>query len=127
MTRSRLRRPTSKSTTTVRSFLSARAAPSAAVDVVLPTPPLPDVTTITLPIWSSPVCDCCISNKLLCPDLVAIEPELDGLPVQIGRHLFRSRVDAVDRQQLGFELAAEDTRRGIPQRARERPAAQRSI
>jgi hypothetical protein len=28
----------------------AKAAPSAAVDVVFPTPPLPDVTTTTLPI-----------------------------------------------------------------------------
>src|ERR1700751_3965223 len=46
-TRSRLRRPTSKSTTTTLSPECASAAPSAAVEVVLPTPPLPDVTTTT--------------------------------------------------------------------------------
>src|ERR1700760_1471101 len=36
--------------TTTFSPLRASAAPSAAVEVVLPTPPLPDVTTSTLPI-----------------------------------------------------------------------------
>src|SRR5580704_4430669 len=46
ITRSRLRKPTSKSTTTTFCPVRANAAPSAAVDVVLPTPPLPDVTTI---------------------------------------------------------------------------------
>src|SRR5215469_18897496 len=45
ITRSRLRRPTSKSTTTTDLPDCARAAPKAAVDVVLPTPPLPDVIT----------------------------------------------------------------------------------
>src|SRR6478736_1434358 len=43
----RLRKPTSKSTTTTRSPARAKAAPRAAVDVVLPTPPFPDVTTTT--------------------------------------------------------------------------------
>jgi hypothetical protein len=45
--RSRFRKPTSKSMTTV--FLPAWASPvaKAAEDVVLPTPPFPDVTTIT--------------------------------------------------------------------------------
>src|SRR6516165_7768636 len=45
ITRSRLRNPTSKSMTTTFSPRWASAAPSAAVDVVLPTPPLPDVMT----------------------------------------------------------------------------------
>ena len=45
ITRSRLRKPTSKSTTTTVCPPCASAAPSAAVEVVLPTPPLPDVTT----------------------------------------------------------------------------------
>ena len=48
ITRSRLRSPTSKSTTATFCPACANAAPSAAVDVVLPTPPLPDVTTTTL-------------------------------------------------------------------------------
>src|SRR5215208_2789048 len=50
ITRSRLRRPTSKSTTTTFCPPCASAAPRAAVVVVLPTPPLPDVTTNTLAI-----------------------------------------------------------------------------
>src|ERR1700674_1392531 len=54
MMRSRLRSPTSKSTTTPFFPARASAAPSAAVDVVLPTPPLPDVTTITFPISLPP-------------------------------------------------------------------------
>ncbi len=48
ITKSRLRRPTSKSTTATFCPACASAAPSAAVVVVLPTPPLPDVTTRTL-------------------------------------------------------------------------------
>src|SRR4029079_10191379 len=50
MTRSRLRNPTSKSTTATVLPDWASAAPRAAVDVVLPTPPLPDVTTRTFAI-----------------------------------------------------------------------------
>ncbi len=52
ITRSRLRSPTSKSTTATFCPACASAAPSAAVDVVLPTPPLPDVTTRTLAMLS---------------------------------------------------------------------------
>src|SRR6478609_6060848 len=47
MIRSRLRRPTSKSMTTVLCPRSARPAANAAAVVVLPTPPLPEVMTIT--------------------------------------------------------------------------------
>src|SRR5262249_45447597 len=50
ITRSRLRSPTSKSTTATFCPACANAAPSAAVDVVFPTPPLPDVTPMTLAI-----------------------------------------------------------------------------
>src|SRR3712207_7544478 len=42
-------------TTLFRSPLFARAAPMAAVDVVLPTPPLPEVTTKTLAIPAAPL------------------------------------------------------------------------
>ena len=48
MIRSRLRRPTSKSMTTVFLPRSAKPVAIAAAEVVLPTPPLPDVTTMTL-------------------------------------------------------------------------------
>ena len=47
MITSRLRRPISASTTKVRCPFSASAAPRLAVVVVLPTPPFPEVTTIT--------------------------------------------------------------------------------
>src|SRR5215207_1718968 len=48
ITRSRFRSPTSKSTTTTFCPPCASAAPRAAVEVVFPTPPLPDVTTKTV-------------------------------------------------------------------------------
>src|SRR5579863_325672 len=47
MIRSRLRKPTSKSMTTVLWPRKARPAAKAAAVVVLPTPPLPDVMTTT--------------------------------------------------------------------------------
>ena len=46
---SRLRSPTSASTSTTRAPVRASAAPTLAVVVVLPTPPLPEVTTIARP------------------------------------------------------------------------------
>jgi len=55
MIRSRLRRPTSKSMTAT--FLPRRASPVAmlALEVVLPTPPLPDVTTMISAKLASPL------------------------------------------------------------------------
>ena len=128
MTRSRLRRPTSKSTTTTFSPFCARAAPSAAEDVVLPTPPLPDVTTITLPIDLS----CLIWMRLRFSrafrlDRFAFEPDLDGLPAQIRLHVLGRLVEAVDGDQLCFELAAEDARGGVAHRASHRPPPQRAV
>jgi hypothetical protein len=67
MIRSRLRKPTSKSTTTTFSPPCASAAPSAAVDVVLPTPPLPDVTTTTSAIGNS------FASVPLCQSIAAID------------------------------------------------------
>src|SRR5690554_4551686 len=54
MTTSRLRRPTSVSMTQTFSPRRASAAPTLAVVVVLPTPPVPDVTTMALAftLWS---------------------------------------------------------------------------
>src|SRR5688572_14650490 len=49
MTTSRLRSPMSASTRATECPSCARAAPRLAVVVVLPTPPLPDVMTIALP------------------------------------------------------------------------------
>src|ERR1700676_4040321 len=102
MTRSRLRSPTSKSTTTTFCPACASAAPRAAVEVVLPTPPLPDVTTRTLPILS-PSYAVLIERRH--HDGVVLQPRLDRPPVQILVHVVRRLVPAVDRQQLGFALA----------------------
>jgi hypothetical protein len=54
MMRSRLRRPTSKSITAVLWPLSASPDANAALVVVLPTPPLPEVTTTILAMSVSP-------------------------------------------------------------------------
>src|ERR1700726_23825 len=70
-TRSRLRNPTSKSTTTTFWPSWARAAPSAAVDVVLPTPPLPDVTTNTWP-----------ASAVISPILSALRDLIDRRDIQ---------------------------------------------
>src|SRR5579872_1888870 len=124
MTRSRLRRPTSKSTTATFCPVRASAAPSAAVDVVLPTPPLPDVTTITLPIgllqrpYSFHRCDI---------EGFPGEPGLDRLVAQIRVKILGSPIIPVDRQKFRFEAAAEDARLSVPRRARHGAAAQGSV
>src|SRR5690349_19664427 len=104
MTRSRLRRPTSKSTTTAVSPPCASAAPSAAVEVVLPTPPLPDVTTRTLAIPLSPLASI---QRGQAHD-VALKPSLHGLAAQCLIHVVRGLIDPVDSHQLRVESAAED-------------------
>src|ERR1700683_937690 len=117
ITRSRLRKPTSTSTTTTFSPARASAAPSAAVEVVLPTPPLPDVTTMTLPIWSLRICVNPTRYRFNAASIhgrhhqdLAVEPSLDEPPPQRGIEILRGAVEAVDRQQLGLDLAAEDAR-----------------
>src|ERR1700732_4198766 len=107
MTRSRLRSPTSKSTTTTFCPVRASAAPSAAVDVVLPTPPLPDVTTITLPIWSPPT-----PNSIHRCDIqgLACKPGLDRPVAQLHVEVLGGSVVAVNRQKFRREARAEDAR-----------------
>src|SRR5215218_8102231 len=124
ITRSRLRRPTSKSTTTTLSPPCANAAPRAAVVVVLPTPPLPDVTTSTFAI-QTPSCDA--SALTGDPDCAALKPGLHGPPEHIRRDVVGCRVMAVDGQKLGFERAAEDARLPVARRARDRSPAQRAV
>ena len=89
MIRSRLRSPTSKSMPTTLSPPRARAAPRAAVEVVLPTPPLPDVTTRTLAI-----CIPLFHNRDF--HLFAFQPGLHRLAHQQGRHVIGCLVDAID-------------------------------
>src|SRR5438093_781865 len=102
MTRSRLRSPTSKSITTTFCPLCASAAPKAAVDVVLPTPPLPDVTTTTFPI-TIPLL---LSAERDHADRIAVEPSLDRPAAKIRFDIVRSLVQAIDGEELGFDPAA---------------------
>src|SRR5690606_9056672 len=136
MIMSRLRRPTSKSMTTVFLPAMARPAPSAAVDVVLPTPPLPDVITIVF------------ATRLLRSRWSRCRPPLsfesgslqglhhEGIVPEIGLHpLLQVRaanvvarlVEAGDRDQLGLQAGAEDARRRVAVHAGERPPAQTAI
>src|SRR5437879_161794 len=177
MMRSRFLRPTSKSTNATFLPVLATAAPSAAVEVVLPTPPLPDVTTTTLPIYPASVgvsyvgsgraghdgllhclfsCMSFSQNRRallgrhaleqlhakpvrsLRPGIqpsaerhhaqrIVVEEGLHGLAARDTFHLFRRGVPAVDGEQFGLVLAAEDACRNIAFRAGNRPAAQRAI
>src|SRR3954449_7639807 len=123
ITRSRLRRPTSKSTTATVAPCWASAAPSAAVDVVLPTPPLPDVTTRTLAILKSP---CRLIQRGNSHD-VALQPGLGRTVAQRGVDFFRGLVVAVDGEQLRLDLLAINSRGRIAVDAGHRPAAQRAV
>src|SRR6266550_8203284 len=123
ITRSRLRRPTSKSTTTTLSPFWASAAPSAAVVVVLPTPPLPDVTTRTLAI------DDLLSRLIQRGNFhgVALQPGLRRAVAERDVDFFCGLVVAVDGEQLCLDPLAVDPRIGIAVDARHRTAAQRPI
>src|SRR5262245_54973151 len=120
--RSRLRRPTSKSTTTTLSPPCASAAPRAAVDVVLPTPPLPEVTTRTLAI---PTTSSSIQSGYL--HHVAFQPGLRRPAAERLVDLLGGGVETVDGKQLGFDPVAEDARAGVAAGARHGAAAQRSV
>src|SRR6202035_2908700 len=118
-TKSRLRSPTSKSMTTTFAPSCARAAPRAAVDVVLPTPPLPDVTTKTWDIFN--------------PSLVyrrnsqhfSFEPSLGRLAPKIIGDVVCRLVVRIDCEELGFDATAKDTRAGITRRWRGRVAGRK--
>ena len=45
---------------------------------------------------------------------LAVEPGLHRATAQAGVHVVGGLVDAVDRQQFGFEPAAENAARGLP-------------
>src|SRR5215469_13001211 len=122
ITRSRLRSPTSKSTTTTFAPPSARAAPSAAVDVVLPTPPFPDVTTSTV-VMSLPLPASVESRQ---HHRFACQPGMHRAAAQLRIHVIGGLIHAVDREQLGLHLAAENARAAVAAEARNRAAAQRA-
>src|SRR5215218_2509694 len=107
MIRSRLRRPTSKSTITTVWPDCASAAPIEADEVVLPTPPLPEVTTST--------CACAIVTPYWTASVegrdehqIAFEPGLYGLAAQSRFDIVSSSVETADGEQFGFDLAAKD-------------------
>src|SRR5689334_24422848 len=104
----------------------ASAAPRAAVDVVFPTPPFPEVTTTTLAI----VCiswDDSYSVQRGDPQLVTFQPRLDSSTAQPFIHRFSSQVVTIDRQKLGFDPAAEDACSRVPVRACHGSAAQCAV
>src|SRR6202789_1745746 len=103
-TRSRLRNPTSKSTTQTRLPVCASAAPIEAVEVVLPTPPFPDVTTITL-LMVSPF-ERSIQNSNV--ESVSDKAGLEAADVDLGIQVFGREVGAADAEQLRPRLLAED-------------------
>src|SRR6516164_4500514 len=122
-TRSRLRRPTSKSITTTFCPICASVAPRAAVEVVLPTPPLPDVTTRTLAILVSSrqsIQRCNLHD-------IAIEPHLRRPIAQIGVDLFGRPIVTVDGEQLGFDFLTVDTSGRITVDAGHRATAKRPV
>src|SRR5882724_4074075 len=122
-TRSRLRRPTSKSTTTTFLPICASAAPSAAVEVVFPTPPLPDVTTKTLAILNPPsrlIQRCNLHD-------VVFEPHLSWLLAQGDVDFFSRLIVSVDGQKLGLDFLTVNAGGRVAIGARHRTAAKRSI
>src|SRR5690606_38769357 len=94
--------------------------------VVLPTPPLPDVTTmISLNGGSSR--KRVHSFQALEMQIIAVEPGLDRLADQLRRNRLEDTEYTCDGNQLGVKFLAEDTGRHCAARAARRPAAQRGI
>ena len=110
MIKSRFRRPTSKSTMTVLWPRRARPVPMAALVVVLPTPPLPEVTTMILAKVIHPK----IENRDLPP----------GFGVRIARLVLENSrqypLKAGDVQHVAGEA---DAYRFSPERSRRRSSA----
>src|SRR6516225_5977812 len=123
MIRSRLRNPTSKSMTTVRCPRNANPAAKAAAEVVLPTPPLPEVSTITLPAKTTPLSPSIPRDRQPLLD----ERDLHRETLLVRRELLADQIATGDADQLGLEPAAEDSRLDITAGTGERPAAQRAV
>src|SRR6267154_1007191 len=125
MMRSRLRRPMSKSMTAT--FLPRRARPHEilAEVVVLPTPPLPEVTTMISVNAESPQERLAANPAKM--QIVAVQPGLDGLAGEIGGNGLEDPEDARDRHELGVELLAEHARSHVFARASHSAPAQRAV
>src|SRR3954468_7852639 len=130
MMRSRLRRPTSKSITAVLCPRSASPLAKLALVVVLPTPPLPEVTTTVLVIASP-------SKELLL--LEGIEHQPVSLGIRDQPHLrrlapyrrelrrFAGPIQARDGNQLCLHAEREDPCLAITARPRDGAAAERRV
>src|SRR5688500_8817838 len=112
MIKSRLRRPTSKSITAVLWPRSARPEAKLALVVDLPTPPLPDVTTMILAAMRQPpsVRQFLLkSTEALDLETIAFEEHHRRLPRHVGRQrIVRGAEDAGDRQHLRLQAVAVD-------------------
>src|SRR6516164_6728257 len=123
MIRSRLRNPTSKSMTTVRCPRNANPAAKAAAEVVLPTPPLPEVSTITLPAKTAPLFPSISGDG---------QPLIDERDLHRETLLFRGELLADEiatgnADELGLEPAAEDSRIDVAAGAGQGAATERAI
>src|SRR3982751_1133224 len=119
----RLRRPTSKSMTAVLWPRSARPDEKLALVVVLPTPPLPEVTTT---IFAMEVRSLELERSH--HEDAVDEPHLGGLAGDLpGQRRLHRAVDAGDGDQFGFEAGGEDARLGVAARAGDGLAAQRAV
>src|SRR5262245_52881893 len=147
MTRSRLRRPTSKSIATVLWPSQAMPAAMFALVVVLPTPPLPEVTTMTFdtcaslaPIRGQSVNGCqilcaffprsspgCLRSQRRDPARAAVQVDLRRPPPPLGGDVLGRQVRAGDGDQLGLQPLAEDARARQTLHAGHGAAAQRRI
>src|SRR5246127_598550 len=124
MIRSRLRRPTSKSITAVLWPRSARPDEKLALVVVLPTPPLPEVTTTIFAMEFGPE----LKLERGHDEDAVDEPHLRGLAGHVlGQRRLRGAVDAGDGDEFGLEAGREDASLGIAARAGDGLAAQRAV
>src|SRR5262249_71358 len=114
-TRSRLRRPTSKSTTTTLSPECASAGPGGAAEVVWPTAPLPDVTTTTRGDFLLSIFTTFLllvhRRNLQC---IAVEPGLNRPVMHAVLDFVSSLVMGANGQQFGLEAVAKDTSPPVP-------------
>src|SRR3954471_2323908 len=123
MIRSRLRRPTSKSMTAVLCPRSARPDEKLALVVVLPTPPLPEVTTT---IFAMEIGSLELEGSH--HEDAVDQPPLGGLAGDFpGQRRLHRAVDACDGDQFGFEAGGEDAGLGVAARAGDGLAAQRAV
>src|SRR3569832_2099824 len=128
MIRSRFRRPTSKAMSAVLCPRRARPDAKLALEVVFPTPPLPDVTTIIF-----------ATNSLLYKKSISgpsdVRHQRDVEPVPFQPHLRRTlrnafrlailegTVETGYRNQLRFHAHGDDARSCMAAGARQRAAA----